>query len=47
MEVYRLYFKWVEFEILGSSLSLAWEIRLLKGIHLRNNPLLWYTNLIG
>ena len=47
MEVYRTYFKWVEFEILGSSLSLAWEIRLLKGIHLRNNPLLWYTNLIG
>ena len=47
MEVYRTYFKWVEFEILGSSLSLAWEIRLSKGTHLRHNPLLWYTNLIG
>ena len=46
MEVYRTYFKWVEFEILGSSLSLAWEIRLSKGTHLRHNPLLWYTNLI-
>ena len=40
MEVYRTYFKSVEFEILGSSLSLAWEIRLSKGTHLRHNPLL-------
>ena len=47
MEGFRTYFKLIEFEILGSSLSLAWEIRLSKGTHLRHNPLLWYTNLIG
>ena len=28
MEGFRTYFKLIEFEILGSSLSLAWEIRL-------------------
>ena len=40
MEGFRTYFKLIEFEILGSSLSLAWEIRLSKGTHLRHNPLL-------